>query len=253
MNDIFLYIAIAATFLLAGSVKGVIGMGLPTVSLGLLAATLDLTSAMAILLVPSFVANLWQATSGGNGRAIVVRLWPFLLMATLTIGVGALALIYVNPSYLSILLGMLLIVYSALNLSGVRFSIPPHKEKWLGAALGAINGIMTGMTGSSVVPGVMYLQAIGLPRDMLVQAMGILFTATTVALAVALGKSQILTAELALISAMAVIPAITGMLIGQRVRRLLSEVRFKKVFFVSVFILGLFIIAKTLILFQSTP
>ena len=238
MDDILLYIAIAATFLLAGGVKGVIGMGLPTVSLGILAATIDLTSAMAILLVPSFVTNMLQATSGGNGRAIVVRLWPFLLMATLTIGVGALALIYVNPSYLSILLGILLIIYSVLNLSGVRFSVQPHKEKWLGAAMGAINGIMTGMTGSSVVPGVMFLQALGLPRDMLVQAMGILFTATTVTLGLALGKSQILTTELALISAMAVVPAITGMLIGQRIRRLLSEVLFKRVFFVSIFILS---------------
>ncbi len=248
MNDIFFYIAIAATFLLAGGVKGIIGMGLPTVSLGLLAATLDLTSAMAILLVPSFIANLWQASSGGNGRAIVVRLWPFLLTATLTIGLGTLALIYVNPLYLSILLGILLIIYSALNLSGVGFSVQQHKEKWLGAVMGAVNGIITGMTGSSVVPGVMFLQAIGLPRDMLVQAMGILFTSTTVALGLALGKHHILTTELALISAMAVVPALTGMLIGQKIRRLLSEVRFRKVFFVSIFILGLFIIAKSIIL-----
>ena len=40
MIETFTLAGIAATFLLAGSVKGVIGLGLPTVSLGLLAATL---------------------------------------------------------------------------------------------------------------------------------------------------------------------------------------------------------------------
>lgn len=74
MNETFTIIIIAATFLLAGSVKGVIGLGLPTVSLGLLAATLDLTTAMALLLIPSFVTNIWQAVVGGNGKTIASSL-----------------------------------------------------------------------------------------------------------------------------------------------------------------------------------
>ena len=40
-------IAVAAIFVLAGGVKGVIGLGLPTVSLGLLTAMTDLPTAMA--------------------------------------------------------------------------------------------------------------------------------------------------------------------------------------------------------------
>ena len=79
MSEPATLIAIAAVFLLAGAVKGVIGLGLPTVSLGLLAAALDLRTAMALMIVPSFVTNVWQASAGGNGRAIVRRIWPFLL------------------------------------------------------------------------------------------------------------------------------------------------------------------------------
>ena len=69
MNDPLIYLLIAVTFLLAGGVKGVIGLGLPTISLGLLAATLDLPSAMALVIIPAFVTNIWQGTSGGHGRA----------------------------------------------------------------------------------------------------------------------------------------------------------------------------------------
>ncbi len=244
MFDPLTITVIAATFLLAGSVKGVIGLGLPTVSLGVLTAAIDLTTAMALLIVPSFVTNLAQAVMGGNGRTILLRTWPFLLMATVTVWLGATALTRLNLSLLSALLGALLVVYSALSLSGVRLAIPAQREIWAGPLFGTANGILTGMTGSFVVPGVMYLQAIGLTRDALVQAMGVLFTASTVALAVALQGNSLLTPQLGLVSAAAVIPAAAGMIIGQRVRRRLSEERFRKVFFIGICALGAYIIAN---------
>ena len=145
---------------------------------------------------------------------------------------------------LSGLLGGFLVVYSALNLVGIRLAISAQRELWAGPLFGAANGILTGMTGSFVVPGVMFLQAIGLSRDLMVQAMGMLFTASTVALGLALQGNRILTTELSLVSAAAVIPAAVGMLIGQRVRRRLSEERFRRIFFIAILVLGAGIIAK---------
>jgi uncharacterized membrane protein YfcA len=243
MDDPLSIAIIAVTFLLAGSVKGVIGLGLPTVSLGLLTAAFDLHAAMALLIVPSFATNLWQALVGGNGRAILVRVWPFLLMATATVWIGATALTRLDLGLLSGLLGILLIAYAGLNLTGIRLSIPAHREAWAGPAFGIANGLLTGMTGSFVVPGVMFLQAIGLNRDMLVQAMGMLFTLSTVALAVALQSNNLMTAELGIVSVSAMAPAIVGMVIGQRVRQRLSEERFRQVVFVAILILGVYIIS----------
>ncbi len=243
MLDLFTITAIAGTFLLAGTVKGVIGLGLPTLSLGLLTATLDLTTAMALLIAPSFVTNLWQAVIGGNSRAILLRIWPFLVMATATVWLGATALTRLDLSLLSGLLGGLLVAYSTLNLSGVRLAISAQREVWAGPLFGTANGILTGMTGSFVVPGVMFLQAIGLSRGMLVQAMGMLFTASTVALALALQGNSILTTQLGLVSAAAVIPAAVGMVIGLRIRRRLSEKRFRQIFFIAILVLGAYIIA----------
>lgn len=244
MFDLFFITTIAGTFLLAGAAKGVVGLGLPTVSLGLLTAAFDLTTAMALLIVPSFVTNFWQAVTGGNGRAILLRIWPFLCMATASVWLGATALTRVDLSLLSGLLGGLLLAYSTLSLAGVRLAIPAQREAWVGAFLGTANGILTGMTGSFVVPGVMFLQAIGLSRDMLVQAMGILFTASTVALALALHGNSLLTTRLGLVSAVAVIPAAVGMVIGQSMRRRLPEDGFRKLFFIAIFVLGACIIAK---------
>jgi hypothetical protein len=135
--DLITMVGIAGTFLVAGTVKGVIGLGLPTLSLGLLAAALDLPTAMALLIVPSFVTNLWQAVSGGYGRAILLRIWPFLLMATTTVWLGAAALTRLDVSLLS----GLLICYSTLNLAGARLSISTRREVWAGPLFGTANGI----------------------------------------------------------------------------------------------------------------
>jgi len=237
---------VAGTLLLAGTVKGVIGLGLPTVSLGLLTAAFDLTTAMVLMVVPSFVTNLWQAMVGGNGILLIKRIWPFLLMATITIWLGARTLIAVDLDKLSALLGLLLVAYAVISLGGVKMSINSAMERWTGPLFGIVNGLLTGMTGSFVVPGVMYLQAIGLSRDQLVQAMGMLFTLSTAALAVALQGHDIITGELGAVSTAAVIPAVIGMIIGQRVRQRLSEARFRKVFFSAILLLGLYIICVAL-------
>ena len=239
-------VAIAATFFLAGAVKGVIGLGLPTVSLALLTVAIDLPSAMALLLVPSFVTNLWQALVGGHFMAALRRIWPFLVTATLTVWLGALALTRVDLSLLSALLGALLVVYSAVSLAGLRLTVSTARAAWLGPLAGAANGILTGMTGSFVVPGILYLQALGLTRDMLIQAMGLLFTASTIALAVALRGNDLLSLGIGAWSAAAVLPAILGMALGRRVRRGLSEQLFRRVFFAALLILGGYIIAGAL-------
>lgn len=238
--------AIAGAFLIGGVVKGVIGLGLPTISLALLAVAIDLTSAMALILIPSFVTNVWQVTAGGNVRVMLARLWPFLFMGTVTVWIGATALTRVDLSLLSALLGVLLVFYSAMNLVGLRFRIATRHEVWLGPLFGSINGILTGMTGSSVVPGVMYLQSIGLSREELVQAMGMLFMVSTFALAIALQQNAILTIEHGIISIAALIPGIIGMILGQQIRNSLSEKLFRRVFFVSLLALGVYIIAIAL-------
>ena len=237
---------IITIFLVAGLVKGVIGLGLPTVSLALLTVAIDLPTAMALLLIPSFVTNIWQAFSGGNGKVILARIWPFLLMATITIWLGATALTRVNLSLLSILLGVLLIAYSATNLGGIQIMLKPRHETWVGLLAGLVNGVLTGMTGSFVVPGVMFLQATKLSRDMLIQAMGMLFTLSTVSLALTLERNNLLTIEQGTTSLIALLPAIAGMILGQRLRKKLPEQTFKKVFFISLLILGLYIVANKL-------
>ncbi|NKB20246.1 MAG: TSUP family transporter [Alphaproteobacteria bacterium] len=216
-------------------------MGLPAVSLALLTALLDLPTAMALMLVPSFVTNVWQAVVGGNGVAILKRLPIFFLLAFGAVWVGGQALVHVDLALLSALLGILLVLYGASGLANYRMTVGSGQEGWAGPAIGFINGIFTGMTGSFAFPGVLYLQALGLKRDELIQAMGILFTLSTVGVAISLQSNALLTMELGVLSGAGLIPAILGMTFGQRIRQRMSEELFRRVFLIALVLLGAYI------------
>jgi uncharacterized membrane protein YfcA len=115
------------------------------------------------------------------------------------------------------------------------------QESWAGPVIGFINGVFTGMTGSFAFPGVPYLQALGLKRDELIQAMGILFTLSTVGVAISLQSKALLTAELGVLSAVGLMPAILGMVFGQRIRQRMSEDVFRRVFLIALVLLGTYI------------
>lgn len=237
---------IAIVFMLAGMVKGVIGLGLPTISLALLTVAIDLPSAMALLILPSFITNVWQTVGGGNTAAVIKRIWPFLTAAGGTVWVGAIALSRIDSASLSALLGVLLITYAVLGLTGLKMTLTKKAELMAGPALGIANGLLTGMTGSFVVPGVMYLQSLDLPRNELIQAMGMLFTVSTLALAIALSSHGLLDMELGLISTLAIVPAIVGMYFGRSLGQRLSEKRFKQVFYCALLCLGIYIMVAAL-------
>ena len=247
MFDPAILAAIAAACLLGGLVKGVIGLGLPTVILAVLAVAIDLPAAMALLLAPSAVTNVQQALTGGHTRMVFGRIWPFLLTATATVGLGATALAHVAPGWLTGLLGVLLIGYATASLWGVRLRLNARQALWAGPLIGGLNGVFTGLTGAFTVPGIFYLQAIGLPRDALIQAMGMLFALSTLALAVALSGVGWLSAELGWLSLAGVAPAAIGMEWGRRIRKRLDERRFRRTFFIGIVLLGGHILVASLI------
>ena len=123
MFEISTIIVILGTFLIGGLVKGVIGWGLPSISLAILTVFTNLPTSIVLMLAPSLVTNIWQATIGGKFSKILFRLWSFYLTATLTIWFGGMILLRVDFELLSALLGGLLVIYAILSLSGFNFNI----------------------------------------------------------------------------------------------------------------------------------
>src|SRR6201994_981780 len=138
---------IVAVFMLAGFVKGVVGLGLPTVSMGLLAVTMAPSQALAIVIVPAVVTNIWQTFVGSYLRDIVRRLWPLLIGTALGIWLNRGSLTGPYAEYLPIGLGILLVIYAIMGLSKFAFTVAPSREKWIGGVVGIVTGMISAATG----------------------------------------------------------------------------------------------------------
>ena len=245
-------IYITVVFLLAGMVKGVTGMGLPTVAVALLSLVMTPVEAAALLIVPSLLTNVWQLLSGAPVYPLWTRLWP--MMAGICVGTGAATLVGMlvggtaggmpvgsaaaGAKMASGALGVALVAYAAMGLLSLRW-------RWRGSevamspAVGAITGAITAATGVFVLPAVPYLQALELEKDDLVQAMGLAFTVSTVALAVSLAARGAWQPAAAGMSFVAQLPAVAGMLLGQRLRSHMAPELFRKCFLFALLLLGM--------------
>lgn len=241
-----IWILIGGTFLLAGLVKGVIGMGLPTVAMGLLAVVLPPAEAAALLVIPSLVANVWQVLSGPGFGALARRLWP--MMAGVMVGTVAAAGVLAGDraGLAGIGLGIALVLYAIVGLAGFKMTIAARHERWLGPPVGLATGLVTGATGVFVIPAVPYLQAIGLERDDLIRALGLSFTVSTIALALGLLRVDAWHAGSIWLSLLALAPALLGMQAGQMLRQRIATPTFRRVFFAGLLLLGVYLVVERL-------
>jgi uncharacterized membrane protein YfcA len=227
----------AIAFVLAGFVKGVIGLGLPTVAIGLLGIVMTPAQAAAILVVPSLVTNIWQLITGGDVLLLTRRLWPMLVGVCVGTLIGVLTLSPNNPQA-SIWLGFALIAYAGVGLMKVPFKVPPQSETWLGLVIGVLTGVATVATGIFVIPGVPYVTALDFDRNRMVQALGLSFTVSTITLALALGYQGQLQSSVAWPALVALGVALIGMWFGQIVRNKIKAETFRLCFFLGLLALG---------------
>lgn len=238
--DIVTLIIIAVILVLAGLVKGVTAMGLPTLGMGLLSLLMAPSDAAAILIAPTIVTNVVQFVTGPRLWPVLRRFWLMGLMVFAGTLAGGLWFEGLDSHLAPAILGGTLLLYGLLGLSQVSFRTPPALEPYLSPVMGVASGLLTGTTGVTVMPVAPYLQSLHLEREDLVQAMGLAFSLGTFGLAAALStKGAPLTeGSVALGTLAALIPAFAGMELGRRVRRKISQKAFRTCFFAGLVLLG---------------
>jgi uncharacterized membrane protein YfcA len=237
---------VVATFLLAGFIKGVIGMGLPVVALAFLGSTLGVREALTIMLIPGLATNTWQALAGPAFGMLIRRLWSFLGAAYVGIWLGVAVLAGAKSETMIALLGMTLVTFCVVTMLRVQMPPPGKREPWMSPLMGGLGGVMFGMTGIIIVPGILYLQTLGLKRDVFVQALGVIFVTITLGLGSSLIGRGLMSQDLVLMSLTALIPTAAGLALGQRYRHHISEERFKRIFLIALLVIGLDMLRRSL-------
>lgn len=238
--------AIVLAFLLAGLVKGVVGMGLPTVAMGVLGLFMTPAQAAAVLIVPSFVTNVWQLWAGPHTAAVARRFAT--MMAAICVGTWVGIALFAHASKAAtVTLGSVLALYGAIGLLSLRFHVPPRWEPWLSPPVGFVTGILTGTTGVFAIPAVPYFASLDLEKEALIQTLGLAFTVSTVALAIGLAASGHLGRSAGIASLLALAPAVLGMYAGQRLRLAMRPEMFRRWFFAALIPLGAFMALRGLV------
>jgi len=227
----------AAVFLLAGFVKGVIGGGLPAIAIGMLGLIMPVAQAAALVVLPAFVTNVWQS-AGPRFGILLRRIWLMLVGICGGAWLGAGLMTGNNSELARTGLGLALVVYAGVGLLKIRLHIPPRAEPWCAPAVGIATGVIAAATGIFVIPSGPYLQAIGLQKDDLVQALGITYTVSTVVLAGILVHGGAMSWSIAGPSVLTLVIVTIGMAIGQQVRARVREEAFRTIFFAGLLILG---------------
>ena len=173
--------------------------------------------------------NIAQVLATGSMASVVKKTWAFLFGAVIFIPLG-LGVVLLMPEFFDRLLGILILVYSLVSLSG--FNPVTHKKNnhLLGLTFGLLNSVLSGMTGSMTVPGVMYLRSLQLSSNDLLCALGILFLISTIAIGGSLWWLDLATQELSMLSVMMCVPVAIGVWVGMRVRSILRRSGLSKFF-----------------------
>jgi uncharacterized membrane protein YfcA len=229
-----------------GAVKGAIGVGLPQVGVSLTSLALGLKPALGLLVLPIMASNVSQCWHR-ELFAPVLRRFGSLLLMTFLFSAGSVRLLGLVPEkQLLPWLGALVIVLPTISFFRPQLRISPNQEAWLGPLTGVAAGIIGGLSSLSGPPLMIYLSCLRLPKDEFVVAVSLMFLAAGAGLSVGLFLFGIGSPSDFGMSAVACIPVLLGMAIGQRVRVKMSERAFGVSVLLTYVLTGASFLAKAL-------
>ncbi|WP_238379763.1 sulfite exporter TauE/SafE family protein [Celeribacter ethanolicus] len=223
-------LAALAIALLAGFVKGATGFAMPMIILSGLGSFLSPELALAGLIFPTVVSNVWQALRGGVGEAVeaAVRYKLYIAALLVMILLSAQLVVILPQSVVFLSLGVIVVLLASYLLIGRALTIPEHHRSFYDLGLGAISGVIGGIAGVWGPLTVAYLTAVDTPKKLQIKITGVIFGAGAITLLLAHLRSGVLNAQTIPLSAMLLLPAILGMAVGQWVQDRLDQKKFKR-------------------------
>ena len=233
---------IFAVYVVCGIVKGSIGFGLPTVSISLLAFLIDIKLIIALILIPTLIINIYQLSKGGNFKKIILETKFFLFFSTIFIYPGAFLLKTFNSQIIIFLIAIILITNSLLFLTDIKLKIPYFDKPLTQILIGSINGIIIGMTSIYTMPLVFLLQSLNYNKNTTIQFLGIAFFLYPLGQLFAFSNFELISILIIKDSFLIMIPIFLGFLIGQKIRNIISEKLFQKMFYLMLLFMSCIIL-----------
>lgn len=236
----------ALAFIAGGTVKGVIGMGMPLVVVPAIASFTEPVVGVALVSVPVVSANLWQFYRSGHIAAPARRFIGLIIPMMVVMWLASRVFIAIDAGVAATIMGAIVIVFTISRRFPIHAQPGPEAERWLGPAVGTVTGLVGGITGLISPPMTMYLVSLRLPREEFIGAIALLLLCGSAPLYANLAIHDILTVEVLVASCIGTLPAWLGVAIGAQLRRRISQGVFEHVLLAALFLIGLNLLRRGL-------
>ena len=244
MFDEFFLIALAVYFF-AGTIKGTIGIGLPTTSISLLGQVYDPRVAIALAIFPILFTNIWQVYRTGDVKRTLRNFWPFALTLAVVIWIFTGFSARISTTSLVFVLGCVVVTFALTGLFARPPELPTRFDRLGQVVAGCLSGVLGGLTAIWSPPMVVYFIARRLDKDDFVRASGVLLFIGSVPLCVGYLQNGLMTKELAIMSMAMIVPTLLGFSVGEAVRRRVNGARFQKLILCVFLVMGLNLIRRS--------
>lgn len=241
---------VAGVYVLAGFIKGVIGIGLPTTALALLTFIVTPLQAIAINILPMLVVNLYQFLQADSYRQLVRDYWRFALFMMLFLGLASVFAAGLGNDIIRLLIAISIMIFTLNNLFGVHWRLNPHHDRNWQYAMGTISGILGGLTSLWGVPMTIYLVMKQLSPKQFVDATGFLILIGCFPLAAGYISTNILTSAALWPAGAGIGGAFIGFYFGALARKAVSPALFHKLVLVMFLVMGLKMSYDTLLAYN---
>ena len=239
---------ITGVFIIAGIVKGTTGIGLPTAAVGMMSQVIDPRQAIAMVVFPSLLSNMWQMWRSGRVGEVLRRYWLYIVCLMSLIALVSLTLTArVETGTLVLILGCVVILFSVSSLVWQPPFLPQKYDKAGQAVAGVASGVLGGLTAIWAPAMVSYLMARRVAKDDFVAATGVMIFMGTLPLIGGFWSTGLITGASAGVSIAMVLPALAGFTVGEALRRRLDAERFRKVVLLVFLVMGLNLIRKAVL------
>ncbi len=248
LDSHFELIFVLAVAVFAGFVKGVVGFALPMILISGMTLVLPPEQALAALILPTLLMNLWQALRQGVGTALhTVREFVLFLTCLVVMLVLSAQLVRVlDPRVLYVLIGGPVVVFSVIQLAGWTPKLAGRSAA-LDAMIGGFAGFIGGLSGVWGPPTVAYLTAVNTPKRDQMRAQGVIYATGALALAGAHLQTGVLRAETVPLT-LTILPfAFIGMWLGFQVQDRIEQALFRRATLVVLSIAGLNLLRRAML------
>ena len=226
-------------YLFAGTIKGTLGVGLPTAAVGISSQLTDPQLAVALVVVPVFVTNAWQVYRQGQVRRMVRKLWPYTLCIWVSLWLVSQLAPSVDQRLVFATLGAGICAFSILGLLTQLPGIAPRFDKPAQIVAGASAGWFGGLSAIWAPPVVIYLLTMRLDREDFVRHSGFMLGVGALPLLAGYLSNGQMPWPLPLWSLAMIVPTLIGFAMGERLRPWLGGRAFRTAVLVLFFIAGL--------------